>query len=105
LIKKIKKNRKTNIMITLAQIESDIAAGFADTKIALGYVEEALPVIEAVDPSVAADVQTAVGAANKLAPVISDLLAKNEIDQTTHDALQNRIGAVANPSVSPNTKS
>ena len=83
--------------MNLSQIKSDIEAGFNDAATLLGWINEAVPTLEKVVPQDAAEIQAVQDAANKIAPLVSGLLASNDIDQPTHDDLQNRIGTVANP--------
>jgi hypothetical protein len=90
--------------MNLQTIKSDIEAGFNDAATLLGWINEAVPALEAAVPQDAGEIQAVQDAANQVAPLIGKLLASNDIDQPTHDALQARVAAVANPpeEVKPN---
>ena len=87
--------------MNLQTIKSDIEAGFNDAKTLLGFVNEAVPFLEAAVPQDDAEIQAVQDAAKKIAPLVSGLLASNDIDQPTHDDLQNRIGTAANQTITP----
>ena len=89
--------------MNLSQIKSDIEAGFNDAATLLGWINEAVPTLEKVVPQDAAEIQAVQDAANKIAPLVSGLLASNDIDQPTHDALQARVATVVTPVAAPPT--
>jgi len=81
--------------MNIQTIRAEIEAGFADAQTIIAKVTEYIPVLEAIVPQDADELKAVQDAANSLAPLVKSALDSGVIAQDTHDALQNRIGAIA----------
>ena len=63
----------------------------------LSFLDKAISFVEAAAPSevgaIAPQAKEALAVANEAAPIVTDLLANEHIDQAAHDVLQGRISA------------